>query len=295
MPPVLAMRPGTCFLSYSRADEQFALRFANDLRSLGVGMWVDQLNIRPSEHWDRAIERAVRGCRSLVVILSPRAVASENVADEISLAIDTRKSVIHVLIVDCDLPLRQNRMHLIDATRGYEQAVRQCLSEIKDSKSPSKLVTGSAVESRVILSPQVLAAAKLQLASIIGPIAGIIVDKAASRAASVEGLYDHLTLHLPDVKDRERFVALRSKHRVLRADAELSMVPELTVGGGKIRRVDFEMIARILTRYLGPIAPLVTRRESKASKSVKDLLRRLAATLRSEHDRADFLRRVEAR
>ena len=65
------------FLSYSRDDEEFALRFAKDLRERGVAMWVDQFDIRPSEHWDRAIERAVTNCRGLVVILSPRSVASD--------------------------------------------------------------------------------------------------------------------------------------------------------------------------------------------------------------------------
>ena len=76
------------FLSYSRADAKLALRFATDLRERGIAMWVDQLDIRPSEHWDRAIERAVHECRGLVVILSPRSVESDNVADEISFAID---------------------------------------------------------------------------------------------------------------------------------------------------------------------------------------------------------------
>ena len=59
------------FLSYSRADETVAMRFATDLRERGIPMWVDQIDIRPSEHWDRAIERAVHECRGLVVILSP--------------------------------------------------------------------------------------------------------------------------------------------------------------------------------------------------------------------------------
>jgi hypothetical protein len=286
-------QPDACFLSYSRTDEQFALRFATDLRSLGVAMWVDQLDIRPSEHWDRAIERAIRGCRSMVVILSPRAVASENVADEISLAIDVKKPIIPVMIEACDLPLRLNRMHLIDPARGYELALRQCVSEINEGKVSSAAAAGAAAESNIVLDPQVLSAAKQQLATFIGPIAGIIVDRAASRAPSVDGLYDRLKLHLRDETDREQFIALNSLHRARQADAVLPQVFEITADGGKIRRVDFERIACILTKYLGPIAPLVTKRESEASRSVKELLGRLAATLRNDQERADFLRRVE--
>src|SRR5256885_6244700 len=119
------------FLSYSRTDERFALRLAKDLRARGVAMWVDQLDIRPSEHWDRAIERAVSACRGLVVIISPRSVASENVADEISFAIDSGKSVLPVMIEKCVLPLRITRMHVIDATGVYDKALNQCLAELQ--------------------------------------------------------------------------------------------------------------------------------------------------------------------
>src|SRR4051794_20869920 len=123
----LAMNDGsgaggdTYFLSYSRNDQEFALRLAADLRAQGIQLWVDQLDIRPSEHWDRAIERAVSSCRGLIVILSPRSVASDNVADEISYAIGAGKPVMPIMIEWCDLPLRITRMHVIDATGPYDK------------------------------------------------------------------------------------------------------------------------------------------------------------------------------
>src|SRR6478672_736975 len=118
------------FLSYSRDDESIAMRFAHDLRERGIAMWVDQLDIRPSERWDRAIERAVRDCRGLVVILSPRSVASDNVADEISFAIDHGKSVLPVMIERCALPLRITRMQVIDATGDYDRALQLCVDAV---------------------------------------------------------------------------------------------------------------------------------------------------------------------
>ena len=45
----------TYFLSYARADERTALRFADDLIAGGVSVWVDQYDIRPSQHWGRAV------------------------------------------------------------------------------------------------------------------------------------------------------------------------------------------------------------------------------------------------
>src|SRR3954447_7157255 len=124
------------FLSYSRADERFALRLGKDLRAHGVAVWVDQLDIRPSEHWDRAIERAVSASRGLVVILSPRSVASDNVADEISFAIDSGKSVLPIMIERCTLPLRITRMQVINATASYDKALEQCVCELQRGAGP---------------------------------------------------------------------------------------------------------------------------------------------------------------
>ena len=153
-----AAATGRYFLSYSRSDEHFALRLAKALRSRGVAMWVDQLDIRPSEHWDRAIERAVRDCRGLVVILSPRSVASDNVADEISYAIEHRKSVLPVVIEKCSLPLRITRMHVIDATEALDRAVDQCVAELRRTDA----VAAPAVEQPALggLDPRAIATAK---------------------------------------------------------------------------------------------------------------------------------------
>src|ERR1044071_5518453 len=74
------------FLSYARADAPFALRLADDLRASGVDLWIDQRDIAPSQRWDRAVEAALRDCAAVVAVLSPRAVASENVLDEIGCA-----------------------------------------------------------------------------------------------------------------------------------------------------------------------------------------------------------------
>jgi len=66
---------GHFFLSYSRRDQDFALRLAGDLRSGGASIWIDQVDIRPSDRWDRTVETAVRDCDGIVLILSPRSAA----------------------------------------------------------------------------------------------------------------------------------------------------------------------------------------------------------------------------
>jgi hypothetical protein len=289
--PAPAAEPHTCFLSYSRADEEFAVRWANDLQALGVAIWVDRFNIRPSEHWDRAIERAIRACQKMVVILSPRSVASENVADEISLAIDAGKSVIPVMIEPCSLPLRLTRRHLIDVAAGYDAALQQCFAEIDSGETPAGANVAVSRISIAMRDPKILTVAKQELMPIIGPIANVLVDHVASEAISLEGLYGELALHIPDDADRERFVASRAHH----ADPTMpAAVTPADPGRKPIARDEVERVAKALTNYVGPIAAILARRESLAAGSFKDLLRRLAAKLPCEHDRDDFLREVQA-
>jgi hypothetical protein len=273
----------TYFLSYSRSDERFALRLAQDLRANGVAMWVDQLDIRPSEHWDRAIERAVRACSGLVVILSPRSVASDNVADEISFAIDSGKSVLPVMIEKCVLPLRITRMHLIEATGSYDKALQSCLKELKGAPASAE----STVEKPVPLDPELRSAAKQQLAQILGPISGIVVDKAASRACSARDLYALIAQHIESEKDRERFLAmLPPEHMPQLRTSSATAAPASGISADEL-----DGIATALTSYLGPIARIVAKRESNACSSVDELRERLAALIPVEQDRNAFLQR----
>jgi hypothetical protein len=57
------------------------------------------------------------------------------------------------------------------------------------------------------IDPAEVAKAKQQLAKVLGPIAGRIVDKAAARAKSSAELYGILGHHIDDPTERARFLA----------------------------------------------------------------------------------------
>jgi hypothetical protein len=279
------------FLSYSRADERFALRFATDLRSNGVALWVDQLDIRPSEHWDRAIERAVRDCCGLIVILSPRSISSDNVADEISYAIDSGKPVLPVMIERCTAPLRITRTQTIDATRDYGGALQQCLAAIGSGGCSAKLAAAKPVAKEAI-DPHVVGKAKDQLTAILGPIAGIVVDKAAARANSVGEFCSMIAGHMEGEDSRERVMALGANTSAPAVQAR--PVATLATGTSSLPNAEIDRLAALLCRHLGPIATLIARRESAAARSAEDLQQRLSALIPNEKERAEFVRRAKA-
>ncbi len=253
-------------------------------------MWVDQVDIRPSEHWDRAVEKAVRDCRGLVVILSPRSVVSDNVADEISFAIENRKAVLPVMFEKCSLPLRITRMNVIDASANYERAVHQCATEIQRISDPEHPL-GSLKASSPIES-QIIATLKSQLASIIGPIAGIIVEKASTRASNVKELISLLTQHIDDPADRIRFTALVAARDATPLTAPRPSNPP-PVADSPIASAEVQRIGEILIRYLGPLAPVLAKRESQTASSIDHLKNRLADLIPDPDERVRFLKALK--
>jgi len=118
----------TTFVSYARADVEFVLPLVHDLRAVGAALWLDQLDIKPGESWDRAIETALRECSRLVVVLSPDSIVSSNVMDEITFALKKDKQIIPLLYRDCDIPYRLERKQYIDFRQSYDTGLRQLLA-----------------------------------------------------------------------------------------------------------------------------------------------------------------------
>lgn len=112
------------FFSYSREDSEFALRLAGDLKAAGANVWLDQLDITPGQRWDSAVEDALKNCPRLIVVLSPAAVKSQNVMDEVSYALEERKTVIPVIHRDCDIPFRLRRVQHADFRQDYARSLQ---------------------------------------------------------------------------------------------------------------------------------------------------------------------------
>jgi formylglycine-generating enzyme required for sulfatase activity len=108
------------FISYARADAEFVLKLARDLRAARVKIWIDQLDIPHGERWDRAIQRALKTCRCMVVVLSPNSVDSENVLDELNLFLEEKKRIVPVIHQACEIPFRLRRLQRVDFSSDYD-------------------------------------------------------------------------------------------------------------------------------------------------------------------------------
>ncbi len=128
------------FFSYAHEDAEFAQRLAKDLRAGGAAVWMDRLDIKPGQRWDRAIEDALAKCPQLLVILSPAATESTNVMDEVSLGLEEGKTVLPVIHRQCKIPFRLRRLQYVDLTRNYDEGLSRLLETLGFAAPPSEVL-----------------------------------------------------------------------------------------------------------------------------------------------------------
>ena len=105
------------FICYARTDQTFALPLAEHLKARGVAVWIDQLENQVSDDWDRDIDRALRECSHLLIVLSPASVDSREVRGELRTALDLGKPVLPVLYQACEIPRQLRVVQFVDFTK----------------------------------------------------------------------------------------------------------------------------------------------------------------------------------
>jgi TolB-like protein len=91
-------------LSYSREDKVRVLDLAAKLRSAGVSLWIDQGSIDGAALWGESIVRALEDAKVLLLMVSPSAVGSHNVAKEVMLTSERKGHILPVHLEPTTIP-----------------------------------------------------------------------------------------------------------------------------------------------------------------------------------------------
>jgi hypothetical protein len=128
-----ADKPRLTFISYSRADKEFALALATELKQSGFRIWFDQLDIPTGARWDDEIENALKSCDVFMIILTSHSVASPNVRDEINYALGQNKRIMPILLEKVEIPFRLHRVQYVDFTnKSYEEGIEAARKQLKE-------------------------------------------------------------------------------------------------------------------------------------------------------------------
>lgn len=141
------------FFCYARKDTESALKLAKELRAAGVNLWLDQLDILGGQRWDRAVEEALRTCGGMIAMLSPEALASENVMDEVSYALEEGKLIVPVLFRTCEIPFRLRRLQHVDFTTDHDAGFSTLLRALQVDRT-SAVTKPSEPDGQVTREPE---------------------------------------------------------------------------------------------------------------------------------------------
>ena len=113
--------PIRLFISYAHADSAFVDRLEADLQKQGYDPWVDRQRLKGGQRWRRELQDAVKRAQVLLIVLSPDAVAAENVQIEYDYMLELGNVVIPLYYRQCEVPMELRAIQWIDFRKSYEQ------------------------------------------------------------------------------------------------------------------------------------------------------------------------------
>ena len=125
------------FISYARDDVAFARDLRERLVAFGHTPWMDLFDIPAGARWPTEIDRALKSSDVIVGLLSPGAVASENVLNEWDWAIANSQRLILLLIAPCEIPFHYVSRNYIDLTSDQAGGLAALASAIETSDAPA--------------------------------------------------------------------------------------------------------------------------------------------------------------
>jgi hypothetical protein len=130
----MATNGTSIFVSYAHADRPFAERLVADLKKAGAQVWYDVTGIDEG-NFISEINEALSNCEWCVLTLTPHAIMSKWVNDEVNAALNRRKQgfirgVLPILAAPCaprSIPPLWDTLQRYDATSNYEAALTDIL------------------------------------------------------------------------------------------------------------------------------------------------------------------------
>jgi len=165
--------------------------------------------------------------------------------------------------------------------------------------SPGNAATVIGPSAAAVIGPH-LQEIERKLATYVGPIAGYLVRSASGRTTSIEELCQSLSTSIDKADQRAAFLrdALKASRTASGTTgtgatgvvASTLIAPQPSAATAAIAQADIDRAQAELARHIGPIAPLLMRRERAAASGAEDLWQRLARHIDKPADREAFLR-----
>jgi hypothetical protein len=225
------MAKDNIFICFSSKDEEIARQVVAFLESKGHACWISLRDVEPGQNYQESIVRALESSRAIVFLFSENSSQSGEIKKELSLGGSENIPVIPLRLAPIT-PSGALRYELatrqwVDAFPNPEAAFGKLLMSVREAlrpggapkpapaEAPRKARSGG--KGRGAPSPAPAPAPRAPIVSAgspefeavrsllvrhVGPIAKILVQKAATDATSVEDFCERLAAHVSAPADR---------------------------------------------------------------------------------------------
>jgi hypothetical protein len=216
------------FICFSSKDEAAAREVVEFLELEGIKCWISLRDVPAGQNYQENIVQAIEGAEGIVFLFSGNSNASGEVKKELSIGASLDKPVFPLRLLAVtpsgalryELAIRQ----WIDVFPDKQRALRKLAETIKktavipateERDSPQMVpIVAPGAQTAPIVAPgtQEFEAIRTLLARHIGPIAKLLVEKAASQARTPDEFCERLASHLAKQPERQSFVqAVRAR------------------------------------------------------------------------------------
>jgi predicted nuclease with RNAse H fold len=212
--------PRDVFVSYSQPDHDCAVELVEHIESHGISTWIAPRDVSPAADWAAEIIDALSAARVMVLVFSASSNDSAQVRREVERAVHKQLRILPFRIEDVvpskSLEYFLSAQHWLDAfppprAPHYERlcAFLQTALRAQAARVPPPVNAADVVAAAAPLAA--VNAAQLQqldieLARYIGPVAKILVRRAAADASDFEHLVLRLATELDSDHERRQFI-----------------------------------------------------------------------------------------
>jgi TIR domain len=216
------------FICFSSKDEATAREVVEFLELEGLKCWISLRDVPAGQNYQENIVQAIEGAEGIVFLFSGNSNASGEVKKELSIGASLDRPVFPLRLVPVtpsgalryELAIRQ----WIDLFPDKQRALRKLAETIKKTavisatgerdQPPIVPIAAPGAQMVPIVAPgtQEFDAIRTLLARHIGPIAKVLVEKAASQARTPDEFCERLAAHVATPPERQSFVqAVRAR------------------------------------------------------------------------------------
>lgn len=131
------------FISHSTKDNSIVTAIHQKLTSVGIETWVDHLQLRPGDDWDRAITKALKEAKSGLFVLSASSAESLECINEYRTILELGKPLYVALIEDIpaeDYPYRLRTIQRVDLMTNFDLGMEQLIAAIQHGSTKENAV-----------------------------------------------------------------------------------------------------------------------------------------------------------